>query len=101
MPLRELNLFWNGGIVDVSPLAGMPLEWLDCAQTTVSDLRPLRGMPLLWFRADARVTDLSPLQDSPLRELGCHFVPERDTAILRAIKTLEIINGKAAQDVLK
>ncbi len=102
MPLKSLNLWWNHDrIKDLSPLAGMPLETLDCDNTSVTDLGPLRGMPLRWLSCPAGVTDLSPLKDSPLRELGCNFVPERDTAILRAIKTLEIINGKAAQEVLK
>jgi len=101
MPLRDLNLYWTG-IQDLSPLAGMPLEWLECSSTAVTDLSPLRGMPLRWLHCyNPRVTDLSPLKDLPLRDLGCDFMPERDTAILRAIETLETINGKAAKDFWK
>jgi len=32
----------------------------------------------------------------PLKLLWCEFKPERDTEILRSIKTLETINGKPA-----
>ena len=66
---------------DLSPLQGMPLTSLDCGRTKVSDLSSLKGMPL--------------------RELKCDFKPERDADILRSIKTLETINGKAAKEVLK
>jgi hypothetical protein len=47
------------------------------------------------------VTDLSPLKDSPLKILNGDFQPARDAKILRAIKTLEMINGKAAAEFLK
>jgi hypothetical protein len=40
------------------------------------------------------VSDHSPLKDMPLKTLYCDFKPERDTELLRSIKTLEIINGK-------
>jgi len=47
------------------------------------------------------VTDLSPLEGLPLKEITCDFQPERDAAILRSIKTLEKINGKPAAEFLK
>jgi eukaryotic-like serine/threonine-protein kinase len=50
---------------------------------------------------DTKVTDLSPLKDSPLKELWCDFKAERDAAILRSIKTLEKINDKPAADFWK
>jgi hypothetical protein len=37
----------------------------------------------------------------PLKHLWCDFQPERDSAILRGIKSLERINDKSAKDVLK
>ncbi len=40
-------------------------------------------------------------KDMPLKELGCDFKPERDTEILRSIKTLETINGKPAAEFWK
>ncbi len=52
----------------------MNLKELNFESTPVSDLSPLKGMPLGALRLD--------------------FQPERDTEILRSIKTLEEINGK-------
>jgi hypothetical protein len=59
----------------------MPLTELQCNQTKVSDL--------------------SPLKELPLKQLWCDFNPDRDAAVLRSIETLETINGKPAQEVLK
>jgi len=80
-------------ITDLTPLKGMPLKFLTCNSLQVADLAPLRGAPLAYL--DVRwswVRDFSPLKDSPLTGLMCDFVPERDAAILRSIKTLEKIN---------
>jgi WD40 repeat protein len=82
--LRGLALLGHEGkcrLADLSPLKGMPLTSLDIRNTQVSDLSPLKGMPL--------------------KTLDCDFKPERDTEILRAIPTLETINGKPAKDFWK
>jgi hypothetical protein len=50
---------------------------------------------------ETKVTDLSLLKGMPLKKLWCDFQPERDAEILRAIKTLEKINGKPASEFLK
>jgi hypothetical protein len=47
------------------------------------------------------VKDLSPLKGMPLTHISCDFIPERDAEIMRSIKTLEMINGKPAAEVLK
>jgi serine/threonine protein kinase/Leucine-rich repeat (LRR) protein len=123
MALSELTC---GGskVSDLSPLKGMPLAVIYCNGTKISDLSALKGMkPLqILFIHDTKVADLSPLEglkltilncqrtkvqelsplkDMPLRHLGCDFQPERDAAILRAIKTLERINGKSAKEFWK
>ena len=68
----------------------------------LSDLSPLQGMGLtLLTLYNTQVSDLSPLQGMPLKELWCDFKPERDTAILRSIRTLQKINDKPAREVLK
>ena len=67
-------------------------------------VRPVapEGMPLTSCGATVtKVTDLSPLKGMPLKELYCDFKPERDTEILRSIKTLEWINMEKAKEVLK
>jgi hypothetical protein len=47
-----------------------------------------------------QVSDLSPLKEMPLKDLGCDFSPERDNEILGSIKTLLTINGKSATELL-
>jgi hypothetical protein len=47
------------------------------------------------------VTNLSVLRGMPLKEIGCDFVPERDTKLLRSITTLESINEKSAKEFWK
>jgi len=101
MPLHTLQLY-NTKVSDLAPLAGMPLTYLDCTATPVASVAPLTGMKLnkLHIRY-TKVADLSPLKGMPLTELACDFKLERDTEILRSIKTLEKINGKPAADFLK
>ena len=48
-----------------------------------------------------QATNLSPLKDMPLKELILDFKPERDTELLRSIKSLEKINLKPAADFWK
>jgi hypothetical protein len=49
----------------------------------------------------SHVADLSPLKNLPLQRLDLDFKPDRDTALLRSIKTLETINGKPADEFCK
>ena len=101
MPLRKLGIS-AAKIADLSPLRGMPLETLYCDATQVADLTPLAGMPLkeLDIRA-TRVTDLLPLRGIPLTWFRCNFDSQRDTEVLRSIKTLETINGMPAVEFWK
>ncbi len=101
MPLKMLMLY-RTNVSDLTPLKGMKLEYLNLHGTKVSDLSPLRGMPLLDLHiGETQVTDFSPLKDIPLKKLFGDFLPTRDTAILREIKTLEIINNQPAAEYLK
>ena len=80
-------------VSDLSPLKGMKLQRLLCDSTLVSDLAPIQGMPLTELTCeDSRIVDLAIIKDMPLKHLRCDFVPERDSALLRGIKTLELIN---------
>ncbi len=123
-PLKDMKLTllycWNTPVSDLSPLKDMKLITLSCAGTQVSDLSPLKDMPLMWLSFDrtnvsdlsllkdmkltyldlrgTKVTDLSPLKGMPLAKIECDFKAERDTEILRSIKTLETINGKEAKE---
>ena len=97
-PLRGMALTWlacyNTKVNDLSPLTGAPLQVLIIQRTAVHDLSVLKGMPLLRLDCDhTQVNDLSPIRDSHLKTLGFDFDPQRDSDILRSIKTLEKING--------
>jgi serine/threonine protein kinase len=103
MKLTDLNAPSNS-FSDLSPLAGMPLRSLAVWNNkNLADLSPLRGMTTLtrFSCSSTKVTDLSPLQNLPLKELSCDFLPERDAAILRSIRTLEKINDQPAPEFWK
>jgi hypothetical protein len=80
----------------------MPLKNLNVHRTPVKNLAPLKGMALEVFHyGETPVKDISILKDMPLREVVCDFQRDRDEAVLRAIKTLETINGKPAAQFWK
>ena len=104
-PLKDMRLdtldVTKTNVSSLSPLKGMKLTYLGFSDTGVSDLSPLQGMPLATLVcSNTRVSDLSPLSGMPLKNLHCDFVPNRDTAILRSIPTLESINFQPAATVL-
>ncbi len=87
---------------DLSPLKGMPLDYLQIPDTQVSDLSPLEGMPLKVLNiTGTKVTELSPLKDLPLERIVLDFQLERDTELLRSIKTLKWINNKPVAEFWK
>lgn len=91
LPLTGINL--SAAVTSLSPLQGMKLSWLSGNMSKIDNLQPLSGMPLKRLSIKGtRATDLSPLQGLRLETLECDFVPERDTAILKSISTLEKIN---------
>jgi hypothetical protein len=47
MPLKQLSLRGEKELVDLSGLAGLPLEYLDLLDTGVESLEPLRDMRTL------------------------------------------------------
>ncbi len=120
MPLRALEISRRDHQVDLAPLAGMPLEFLCLDWTPVSDLTPLKNLPLTRLRCYhtgvsdltplhdmrltelhvgmSKVTDLSPIKGMPLEQIKCDFKPERDSVILRELKTLKEINDKPAAE---
>jgi hypothetical protein len=77
LTLKSLTIA-NSHVTDISPLAGLKLINFACHGTPVSDFSPLRGMPL---------TDL----------IG-EFKTPADYENIRAMTTLERINGKLATE---
>jgi Leucine-rich repeat (LRR) protein len=100
-PIRELGCSTTS-VNDLAPLQNAPLAKLDIFHTSVSDLAPLARCPIRWLNCKStRVQDLTPLRDTPLEELHCEaslLAPH--AALLRAISTLKIINGKPAAELL-
>jgi hypothetical protein len=89
--------------LDLYPLAGTKLTLLQCIHADVADLSPLKGLPLTFLNCRlTKVTDFSPLKDMPtLKFLECDFKPDRDTEILKSMKTLETINGQPVKEFWK
>jgi len=75
---------------DLRALKGLPIEWLDIAETGVVDLGPLRGMPLAYLNLlGTSIEDVSALEGMPLEDV--RFNPNRVTTgldFLRGMKTL-------------
>jgi serine/threonine protein kinase len=116
MPLENLVCYMTQ-VTDVSPLKGMPLTFLNLTCTQVSDLSPLKGMPLTFlsfymtpvhdlsplegmrletlYSSETKVSDYSVIKSMPLQDLWLNFKPERDSEILRSLKTLKKVNDKS------
>ncbi len=68
----------QGELADLSPLIGMKLTYLCCAQTKVYDLSPLKDIKLTMLQFNnTPVSDLSPLREIPLNKLYCHRTPDK------------------------
>jgi Leucine-rich repeat (LRR) protein len=101
MMLSKLNCA-RTQVSDLSPLKGMRLRILYCNSLKIADLSVLRGMPLIvLYIPGTQVTDLSMVKEMPIQSLGCDFVPDRDTKLLRSIKTLEKINNVPVKEFWK
>jgi Leucine-rich repeat (LRR) protein len=85
MPLTFLDCGWNPTF-DLAPLQGMPLSDLLCGGTQISDLSPLKGMPLQSLDFDmTAVFDLSPLKAMPLTRLTCVMTNVSDLSPLKGM----------------
>jgi hypothetical protein len=87
LPLKNLYLGSNPGVVNITPLAGMPLERLDLTGTRVSDLSPLGGSSIreLILEGCRAITDLTPL--AQCAKLETLIVPSQ-------VRDLEFLRGK-------
>jgi len=89
-------------VTDLSALKEMRLNRIEIECTQVSDLSPLSNMPLMLLRTfENKVTDFSLLKELPLKTISLDFKPDRDTELLRSIKTLETINDKPIAEFWK
>jgi hypothetical protein len=91
LPLKTLFCA-NTNVADLSPLKGMKLKILNCENTLVSDLTPLRGMALesLSVVQCGRVTDLAPLRGMPLKQFWSAGSAVSDLSPLRGMPLKEL-----------
>jgi hypothetical protein len=69
----------KGRLSDLTPLRGLRLVRLNCAESQVSDLEPLRGMPLEYLHCyRTGVDSLSPLEGMKLVSLTIQWAPVSD-----------------------
>jgi hypothetical protein len=91
--LKELESLGCGGsaprkgrLSDLTPLRGLRLQYLACAESQVSDLEPLRGMPLEYLHCQGTGVDsLSPLEGMKLVSLLIQGTPVSDLSPLRGM----------------
>lgn len=90
--LLELN---ESEIDDLTPLRGLPLQYLSCATTNVADITPLRNMPLnILDITGTLVEDLTPLKTVPsLRTLRCDIRNQEELEFIRSLTWVEEVNG--------
>lgn len=93
-PITELNIA-ETPVSDLAPLRGMKLVALYCERSQLNDISALSRMPLTTLDiSETAIADLSPIKNLTLEWLRCDFKRERDTDLLRSIKTLLIVNEK-------
>ncbi|MCS7238079.1 MAG: hypothetical protein NZ899_07400 [Thermoguttaceae bacterium] len=101
LPLRFLDIA-GCPVEDLYPLQGMPLEVLYLERTRVQDLRPLKGMPLVELRLnETPVEDISPLAGAPLRRLYLARTRVRDLSPLAGALYLDSLwlNDTPVEDI--
>jgi len=97
-PLEGMPLNWlaldNTKVRDLRPLKGMPLTELKFNHTKVSDITPLKGMPLKSLRFDeTQVADISVVRDMPLVRLDAAYTGVSDISLLRSKRLLSLDLG--------
>jgi len=78
-------------LVDITPLAGLPLTTLDLDRTGVRDIKALKGMPLtrlsLYF---TNVHDISVLKGMPLTDLRLYYGVAGDLSALEGMPLISL-----------
>ena len=84
--------------------SGATVDWLDLADTSVSDLTPLKGTAWRFLRIGGEKTsvkDYTVLKGMTIESLVCPIRNKTELAAIRGIKGLLYLNGKDAGDLLK
>lgn len=89
---------------DVAPFRGGPLRVLHVNGCPLRDLTPLQGLKLTELGCvpeGGRELDLTPIADAPLDRIWCAGPTGNNAAVLRAIRTLRVVNDRPAADALR
>jgi hypothetical protein len=92
LPLEEVDCSWTNA-EDLSPLSKLKLKSLNCSNTRVRNLAALKSLPLTELDVSRTgVSDLTPLKGMSLTSLRCKDTKVRDLSPLRdmPIKTVAI-----------
>lgn len=88
-------------VEDLSPLEGMPLRRLEIQETNVKSIQPIASGALEYLAASQTpITDFSPLQGTPIQEVHLDYMPARDEAVLRSLRTLRTVNNRPLPEFL-
>jgi hypothetical protein len=93
----------QGRLSDLTPLRGLRLARLQCADSQVSDLEPLRDMPLEYLHCNStKVGSLSPLEGMKLVSLTIQETPVSDLRPLRGmpLKWLDFYEARGVTNLL-
>ena len=83
----------TGALESLESLRGLPLTWLECHNSAVTDLGPLTKMPLVWLVCSgSRISNLAPLEQSPLQALGINDTAVTDLKPLQKLSSLKFLN---------
>ena len=83
-------------IKNISALHGLPIAFLDLADTEVEDIEPLRELPLVWLSiSPSKVTDVSPLLDCPALESVMLPKGATNAGLLKQLRHLRYISDNA------
>lgn len=97
----ELDLSGHAHLINIAPVANLPLDWVDVSHTGVRDLSPLSGLGLKAVRADySQVDDLEQFSSHPLERLSLVGAPVKDYEALGMFPYLRYLNVNEDAGVL-
>ncbi len=84
--MGSMDLLASGKVVDLAPLAGMPLETLWIWKVPLKDLSPLKSTRLKKLLILGSISDISPLKDLPLVDLSLWCTRVSDISPLKGMR---------------
>ncbi|WP_020471496.1 protein kinase domain-containing protein [Zavarzinella formosa] len=102
LPLKNFNCSVSR-VTDLSPLKNSTnLEVLYCTHLPVSDFTPLAGLKIKELHCQGcNKIKYAQIKSLPLESIECDLNPDQDVKALGQIKTLRLINGQPAENILK